>query len=133
MQSGGSDLLHGICWTSQRAPSIPQAQAYRKRTEGKGFNENLYNTMWGPSEFSARGSLVGYDATRLLAKIDGKRTLFMIGQYDEARLETVRNFVSLTAGAELAVVPGGSHASMSERPVETEGLLRGWLARKDAR
>jgi len=76
---------------------------------------------------------VGYDATPLLAKIDGKRTLFMIGQYDEARLETVRNFVSLTAGAELAVVPGGSHGSVLERPVETEGLLRGWLARKDAK
>jgi len=57
----------------------------------------------------------------------------MIGQYDEARLETVRNFVSLTAGAELAVVPGGSHGSVLERPVETEGLLRGWLARKDAK
>jgi proline-specific peptidase len=111
----------------------PESQAYRKRTEGKGFNAKLYNAMWGPSEFSARGSLVGYDATPLLAKIDGKRTLFMIGQYDEARLETVRNFVSLTRGAELAVVPGGSHASMSERPVETEGLLRGWLARKDAK
>jgi len=114
-------------------PRTPQAQAYRKRTEGKGFNRNLYNAMWGPSEFSARGSLVGYDATPLLAKIDGKRTLFMIGQYDEARLETVRNFVSLTAGAELAVVPGGSHGSVLERPVETEGLLRGWLARKDAK
>lgn len=111
----------------------PEEQAYRKRTEGKGFNAQLYNAMWGPSEFSARGSLVGYDATPLLAKIDGKRTLFMIGQYDEARLDTVRNFVSLTPGAELAVVPGGSHGSISERPVETEGLLRGWLARKDAK
>ena len=120
-----------------RRPDAPprsvEARAYSKRTQGKGFNEKLYNAMWGPSEFSARGSLVGYDATPLLAKIDGKRTLFMIGQHDEARLETVRDFVSLTPGAELAVVPGGSHASMSDRPVEIEGLLRGWLARKDAR
>jgi proline iminopeptidase/L-proline amide hydrolase len=114
-------------------PRSPEAQAYRKRTQGKGFNEKLYNAMWGPSEFSARGSLVGYDATPLLAKINGKRTLFMIGQYDEARLQTVRDFVTLTPGSELAVVPGGSHASMSERPFETEGLLRGWLARQDAK
>lgn len=114
-------------------PQSAQAQAYAKRTRGKGFNEKLYNAMWGPSEFSARGSLVGYDATRLLAKVDGKRILFMIGQYDEARLETVRDFVRLTPGAELAVVPGGSHASLRERPVESEWLLRGWLARKDLR
>lgn len=111
----------------------PQSKAYFKRTRGQGPNDKLYNAMWGPSEFSARGSLVGYDATPLLAKLDGKRTLFMIGQYDEARLDTVRDFVRLTPGAELAVVPGGSHASLWERPVETEGLLRGWLARKDAR
>jgi proline iminopeptidase/L-proline amide hydrolase len=114
-------------------PPSPEAKAYLERTRGQGFNAKLYNAMWGPSEFSARGSLVGYDATPLLARIDGKRALFMVGQYDEARLETVRDFVRLTPGAELAVVPGGSHASISERPVEAEGLLRGWLARKDAR
>lgn len=114
-------------------PASPAAVAYRQRTQGKGFNETMYNAMWGPSEFSARGSLIGYDATPKLAHIDGTRTLFMVGQYDEARLDTVRDFVRLTAGAELAVVPGGSHASFRERPVEMEGLLRGWLARKDAR
>ena len=114
-------------------PPSPEARAYFERVRGKRLNEKLYNSMWGPSEFSARGSLVGYDATPLLAKIDGKRALFMIGQYDEARLETVRDFVRLTSGAELAVIPGGSHAALWERPVETEGLLRGWLARKDAR
>ena len=114
-------------------PRSPEAQAYRKRTQGKGFNEKLYNAMWGPSEFSARGSLVGYDATPLLAKLDGKRTLFLVGQYDEARLDTVRDYARLTADAELAVVPGGSHSFGAERPVETEGLLRGWLARKDAK
>lgn len=114
-------------------PRSPEAQAYRKRTQGKGFNEKLYNAMWGPSEFSALGSLVGYDATPLLAKLDGKRTLFLVGQYDEARLDTVRDYARLTAGAELAVVPGGSHSFGAERTVETEGLLRGWLARKDAK
>ena len=112
-------------------PRSPEAKAYIERTKGRGFNETLYNAMWGPSEFSARGSLIGYDATPLLAKLDGKRTLFMVGQYDEARLDTVRDFARLTSGAELAVIPGGSHSSFRERPVETEGLIRGWLARKD--
>lgn len=114
-------------------PPPPQAKAYWERTKGKGFNGTLYNSMWGPSEFSARGSLVGYDATPLLGKLDGKRTMFLVGQYDEARLDTVRDFVRLTPGAELAVVPGGSHSFGAERPTETEGVLRGWLARKDGK
>ncbi len=107
------------------------AIAYRERTSGKGFNPTIYNAMWGPSEFVATGSLKTYDDTHLLAKLDGSRTMFLVGQYDEARLDTVRDFVRLTPGAELAVVPGASHAAYSERPIEMEGILRGWLARKD--
>ncbi|NJC06074.1 proline iminopeptidase/L-proline amide hydrolase [Sphingomonas kaistensis] len=114
-------------------PPSPEARAYVERTKGKGFNGKLYNAMWGPSEFSAQGMLATYDGTPLLAKLDGKRTLFMVGQFDEARLDTVRDYVRLTAGAEMAVVPGGSHAFYAERPAETAGLLRGWLSRKDAK
>ncbi|WAT18087.1 proline iminopeptidase-family hydrolase [Aurantiacibacter sp. MUD11] len=113
------------------APS-PEALAYRQRYSGDGWNETVYNAMWGPSEFSARGSLVNYDATPLLARIDGSRTLFMVGQYDEARIDDVQDFVTLTPGAELAVVPGGSHAFFGERPAITEAILRSWLARMDA-
>lgn len=112
------------------APSARQT-AYRAAYGGEGFNPVLYNAMWGPSEFRASGSLVGFDATGLLAKVDGSRVLFMVGQYDEAQLDQVRDFVRLTPGAELAVIPGGSHAYASERPRETEALLRGWMERKD--
>ncbi|KPP95052.1 proline iminopeptidase-family hydrolase [Erythrobacter sp. HL-111] len=114
------------------APS-DRARAYRQRYGGKGFNEALYNAMWGPSEFRATGSLVDYDATPLLARVDGSRVLFMVGQYDEARLDTVQDFVALTEGSELAVIPGGSHAFPAERPEVTEAVLRDWLARIDRR
>lgn len=116
-----------------RPAASPEALAYRDRYDGRGWNPVIYNAMWGPSEFSARGSLVGYDGTPLLARVDGSRTLFMVGQYDEAQLDQVRDFVTLTPGAELAVVPGGSHSFPGERPYETEALLRGWMARQDAR
>ena len=116
-----------------RPARSPEALAYLKRYNGRGFNPKLYNAMWGPSEFSARGSLVGYDGTPLLARMNGNRTLFMVGQYDEAQLDQVLDFVTLTPGAELAVVPGGSHAFFSERPFEAEALLRGWMNRIDAR
>ncbi len=111
----------------------PQEIAYRGRYGGKGPNAKIYNAMWGPSEFRASGSLVTYDATPLLSRVDGRRVLFMIGQYDEARLDTVQNFVALTAGSELAVVPGGSHSFIGERPEVTEEIYRDWMNRIDAR
>lgn len=111
---------------------LPKARDYRARYAGRGGNALIYNRMWGPSEFSARGTLVNYNATPLLAKVDPDRLLFMVGQYDEARIETVLDFLELAPGAEFAVVPGGSHAFVRERPIETEAILRSWLARKDA-
>ncbi|KLE35764.1 proline iminopeptidase-family hydrolase [Aurantiacibacter luteus] len=111
----------------------PEARTYRARYNGEGFNPVLYNAMWGPSEFRASGSLVGYDGTPLLVRVDGSRTLFMVGQYDEAQLDQVLDFVTLTPGAELAVVPGGSHSFPGERPAETEALLRAWMDRVDSR
>jgi proline iminopeptidase/L-proline amide hydrolase len=114
------------------APS-PAMRAYLARYGGKGFNAQLYNAMWGPSEFRATGTLADYDATALLEKIDASRTLFVIGQYDEARLDTVQELAARTPGAELAVVPGGSHAFISERPEVAEAIFRDWMTRIDAR
>lgn len=114
------------------APS-PAARAYRQRYGGKGFNANLYNAMWGPTEFRASGSLAGYDVSGLLARVDGRKVMFVVGQYDEARIDTVQDFLALTPGAELAVVPGGSHAFISERPEIAETIFRDWMARIDAR
>lgn len=114
------------------APS-PVMIAYRARYGGKGFNPALYNAMWGPTEFRASGSLASYDATGLLPRVDGKKVLFVVGQYDEARLDTVQDFAALTPGAELAVVPGGSHAYITERPEVAEAIYRDWMNRIEAR
>jgi len=113
------------------APS-KAAVAYRKKYRGRGRNTKLYNTMWGSSEFSATGTLLNYNATPLLTRIDGNQVLFMVGQYDEARIDDVQEFAELAEGSELAVIPGGSHSSFRERPVITEAILRSWLDRKDA-
>ncbi|MEO0871877.1 MAG: alpha/beta fold hydrolase [Pseudomonadota bacterium] len=113
-------------------PAPPkEAFDYRKKYRGKGSNAALYNAMWGSSEFSATGTLLNYNATSLLSKIDGNRVMFMVGQYDEARIDDVQEFAQLAAGSELAVIPGASHGSFTERPAITEAILRSWLARKD--
>jgi proline iminopeptidase/L-proline amide hydrolase len=114
-----------------RPASTPERQAYLRAYSGKGWNPKVYNAMWGPTEYVATGSLSTYDATPLLTRTEGERILFMVGQYDEAQLDQVLDFVRLTPGSELAVVPGGSHSSFGERPYETEAILRARLGRKD--
>lgn len=96
-----------------------------------GANRRLYNTMWGPSEFIATGTLRDYDGEPLLGRLDGKRTLLVVGQYDEARPATAALFAARTGG-ELGVVPGAAHDTFGDRPEEMIGLLRPWLARQDA-
>jgi proline iminopeptidase/L-proline amide hydrolase len=105
---------------------------YRRTYGGKGGNGLIYREMWGPSEFSSTGILRTYNATLKLRELDGARTLFIIGQYDSARIDTVQEFVALAPGAELAVVPGGGHGFLLDRPGITEAILRSWLKRKDA-
>jgi proline iminopeptidase/L-proline amide hydrolase len=98
---------------------------------GKGANGDLYNRMWGASEFVSTGTLRDYDGEPLLAKLDGKNTLFIDGQYDEARPVTLGAFAARVPGAEFAVVPGAAHGFLSDRPEEALGILRPWLERHD--
>lgn len=106
--------------------------ARERREPDGGFNARLYQAMWGPSEFAATGTLRDYDGEPLLARLDGARTLFLAGQYDEARPTTVAGFAARVPGAELGVVPGAAHALFGDRPTETIALLRAWLRRQDA-
>ena len=72
-----------------------------------------------------------YNGEPLLAKLDGARTLFIDGQYDEARPVTLAAFAQRVAGAEFAVVPGAGHSFISDRPEEALGILRPWLRKQD--
>lgn len=113
-----------------REPPSDGMLAYRAQ-QGRGFNPKLYETMWGRSEFVATGTLRTYDGEPLLAKLDGARTLFISGQYDEARPSTLAGFAARVPGSEYAVVPGAAHGIFGDRPAETTALLRGWMRRHD--
>ena len=113
-----------------REPASDGLLAYRHPAD-RGYNQRLYETMWGRSEFVSTGTLKGYDGEPLLARLDGPRTLFLAGQHDEARPATLAAFVARVPGAELAVIPGAAHGVFGDRPTETLGILRGWLQRHD--
>jgi proline-specific peptidase len=114
-----------------RYPQAEWMRDYALHKEGMGFNRKLYETMWGSSEFVATGTLRTYDGEPLLAKLAGPHTLFIDGQYDEARPATLGRFAAQVPGAEFAVVPGAAHGFLSDRPMEALGILRPWLERQD--
>jgi proline iminopeptidase/L-proline amide hydrolase len=122
-----TDVFYGNF--NRRDPATPAMTDFARR-EG-GLNRKLYETMWGSSEFVATGTLKDYDGEPLLAKLDGARTLFIDGQYDEARPVTLAAFAARVPGADFAVVPGAAHGFLNDRPDEALGILRPWLRRQD--
>jgi L-proline amide hydrolase len=109
----------------------PAIQAYREALP-RSFSPDIYNYMWGRAEFTATGTLKTYDGRPLLAKLDGKRTLFVAGEHDEARPETVKRFAAaVPGGADFAEVSDAAHSLMNDNPAAYVALLRGWLAKHD--
>jgi len=95
------------------------------------FNAKIYNHMWGRAEFTASGTLKDYEGTPLLKRLDGRRTLFVTGEADEAVPETVEAFAA-QAGADFAIIPDAAHFAMNDNPAAYLAILRPWLLRQDA-
>lgn len=108
-------------------------RAYDRVVGGRGDNAAVSNAMWGPGALVPTGTLRGYDGEPLLSRLDGPRTMLMVGQYDEARPSTALGFARRISGCEIAVIPGAGHLTMTDRPEETVAVLRAFLARQDAR
>lgn len=81
-----------------------------------------YNYMWGPSEFTATGSLKTYDRTSRLDEIKVP-TLFITGEFDEARPSTVEYYQSLVPGAKFEVVEGAAHLTMQDKPEQSNKIV----------
>ena len=85
-----------------------------------------YHHMWGPSEFTATGSLSAYDQTGRLGEIKVP-TLFITGEFDEARPETVKYYQSLVPGARFEVIEGAAHITMHDKPEENNRVIIDFL------
>lgn len=95
-------------------------------------NLDIYGAMWGPSEFTATGTLQDYDASAWIGGIDVP-VLFTTGEFDEARPSTVRRIAALVPGAEVAVIAGAAHITMHDNPDETNRVVGDFLRRNDRR
>lgn len=89
---------------------------------------SVYNTMWGPSEFSCTGTLKGHDSTPLLKSVTVP-ILYVSGQYDSGSPQAAFYYQSLTPNGEVCVLPGCAHNSTRERPEEFNAVLKGFAQR----
>lgn len=93
-------------------------------------NDNLraevYNTMWGPSEFHATGTLRDWDVTDQLGKI-AIPTLVTCGRYDEASPALAEMIQRGIPNAQLAVIEDASHMAHGEQNEEYLRVLTAFL------
>lgn len=113
---------------NRRSELRPEIGAYARALPS---NRRLYETMWGASEFVSTGSLRDYDGEPLLARLDGARTFFLTGQYDEARPATLAGFAERVPGASFAVIEDAAHSIPNDNPDALCATLRRWLRRHD--
>ncbi|WP_439505463.1 proline iminopeptidase-family hydrolase [Sediminibacterium sp.] len=89
-------------------------------------NGFIYNYMWGPTEFTATGTLIKYNRVKSLSKIKVP-TLFITGEYDEARPETVRYFSSLVKNSRFGIVEGAGHGTMHDNKEKNIQLIKDFI------
>lgn len=92
----------------------------------------VYNSMWGPSEFYATGTLKDYDRTSRLGELEVP-VLLTAGRYDEATPETTAWYRSLIPGAELVIFENSAHATMLDEAERYVEVLRGFLRKAESR
>lgn len=98
---------------------------------GAPWNPVVYEYMWGPSEFHATGTLLDFDVTGRLHEIDVP-VLFLTGEFDEARPETVAGFQKLIKGARFEVIGGAGHLTLRKEPEHYRMLLEEFLDSAEA-
>jgi len=106
--------------------------ANEPRCDGVASNDTIYRQMWGPTEFRSTGSLRTWSRAADMYEIR-QPSLFITGEFDEARPTTLEEFRRTMRDAELVVVPGAAHAAMREKPAEYIAAVRAFLARVEAK
>lgn len=90
------------------------------------FNLSAYRSMWGVSEFYVTGSLIDLDRFNDLQHIIIP-TLFIGGEFDEARPETIALFQEQVENSGLVIIPGASHCGYVEVPEKYSEAVKDFL------
>ncbi|WP_292389409.1 proline iminopeptidase-family hydrolase [Methanosarcina sp. UBA5] len=90
------------------------------------LGHEVYEQMWGPSEFTITGNLKSYERVDLLKEISVP-TLFTCGRYDEATPSTTAYYHSMLPGSEIVVFEGASHEHHLEKIGEYLEVVRNFI------
>ncbi|GAI31646.1 unnamed protein product, partial [marine sediment metagenome] len=95
------------------------------------MNTDIYGKMWGPSEFTATGSLGTYEKADALRNIDIP-ILFTTGRYDEATPATVEYYHGLAPNSRMVILENSAHVTMQDEPERYVQVVREFLREVDA-
>lgn len=93
-------------------------------------NPEVYNIMWGPSEFHVTGNLKDFDCTTRLKEIKVP-TLYTCGRYDEATPETTEYYHNLTPNSSFHVFENSAHMPYLEETEEYLNVVGEFLIKVD--
>ena len=93
-------------------------------------NDFIYNYMWGPTEFTATGTLKNYDRFASLKEIEVP-VLFVTGEFDEARPVTVKRYQREVENSEFVVIEDAGHATMHDNREQNVEVIREFWNRTD--
>ncbi len=92
----------------------------------------VYETMWGPNEFTCTGTLMDWDVTSRLSEINVS-TLILCGEHDEVTPDCSETMHAGIANSELVVFENASHSAHFEQPERFFAVLRDFLRRNETR
>jgi len=95
-----------------------------KNSHGK----QVYEHMWGASEFSATGSLKNYNKVSQLEKINCP-TLLICGEHDEARPSTAKQYAKKISDSNFVEIKSASHAILAEKASQLVKTIRYFVTR----
>jgi proline iminopeptidase len=96
------------------------------------FSKDLYEHMWGPSEFVSNGTLRAYDRLDRLKELK-LPTMFLVGEFDEARPATMLKFQAQVPGSVVKVIPNAAHAVPTDATQEFNEALAQFMESAERR
>ncbi|MCX6157580.1 MAG: proline iminopeptidase-family hydrolase [Ignavibacteriae bacterium] len=94
------------------------------------INSKIYTYMWGPSEFTATGTLLNHNRINDLQKISVP-VLYTSGEYDEATPEITKMLSDLTPDSKIVVFKDASHNHHLEKTEEYNYIVKSFIEKTE--
>lgn len=93
---------------------------------GISSNSRIYNYMWGSTEFNATGTLKNFDRTSNLHQLK-LPVLFIAGEYDEARPETMYSFQKMVRHSKVSIIEKAGHRIQIDQPINFTNSIQQFI------